>query len=239
MELTWNPWHGCRKYSEGCLHCYVYRRDESIGKDASQIEKTGSFGLPLQRSRGGAYKVAPGTTVYTCMTSDFFLPEADAWREEAWEMIRQRQDVHFYIITKRIVRFSACIPSDWGDGYENVTVCCTMENQKQCDLRFPVFNTLPIRHKHVICEPLLGPIMLEPYLHEGIAQVTVGGESGPAARVCDYDWVLQIRQQCINRGVPFRFKQTGANFLKGGRLYRVERRLQHAQAQKAGLDTAK
>ena len=32
--IIWNPWHGCRKYSEGCERCYVYRRDESIGKDA-------------------------------------------------------------------------------------------------------------------------------------------------------------------------------------------------------------
>ncbi len=35
----WNPWHGCHKISPGCANCYVYRLDESIGKDASIVSK--------------------------------------------------------------------------------------------------------------------------------------------------------------------------------------------------------
>ena len=42
----WNPWHGCRKISPGCQHCYVYRRDASVGRDASVVAKTGDFDLP-------------------------------------------------------------------------------------------------------------------------------------------------------------------------------------------------
>ena len=74
--LIWNPWHGCRKLSEGCRHCYVYRRDAQFGRDSRVVEKTAKFGLPLKRNRRGGY-VLSGGTVYICMTSDFFIGEAD------------------------------------------------------------------------------------------------------------------------------------------------------------------
>ena len=67
-------------------------------------------------------------------------------------------------------------------------------------------------------------------------QVTVGGESGRDARVCDYDWVLKIREQCIKSNVLFHFKQTGAHFRKDGRLYNIPRNQQMAQAHRAGID---
>lgn len=237
MENTWNPWHGCRKYSEGCAHCYVYRRDGSIGKDASVVSRTKAFRLPVERNRAGEYKLPPGSRIMACMTSDFFLDEADGWRAEAWDMIRERSDVHFSIITKRIGRVRSCLPPDWGGGWSNVTLCCTIESQKQCGLRFPVFAELPLRHRQIICEPLLGPVDLSPYLTREVERVIVGGESGPGARVCDYAWVLDIREQCVRAGVKFTFKQTGARFQKDGRLYTIRRMEQYSQAKKAGIST--
>lgn len=234
----WNPWHGCVKYSEGCLNCYVYRRDESIGKDASQVTKTKSFDFPVKVKRNGEFSLPPGSHVYTCLTSDFFIEQADNWRNDAWQFIRKRQDVSFTIITKRIERFANCMPSDWENGYNNVTIGCTMENQKQCDKRFPVFIKLPIKNRFVICEPLLEPIYLEPYLNCYIEYVTVGGESGPSARLCDYNWVLDIRKQCMNKNIPFHFKQTGANFKKDNKIYLIPRKLQEIQARKANIDTS-
>ena len=98
----WNPWHGCLKYSEGCENCYVYRIDASFGRDASRIIKTKDIDLPRRRRKDGRYALQAGEEVYTCLSSDFFLEEADEWRKEAWRMIRSRQDVRFHIITKRI-----------------------------------------------------------------------------------------------------------------------------------------
>lgn len=236
MEGTWNPWHGCKKFSEGCAHCYVYRRDESIGKDASVVTRTKAFRQPVERNRAGEYKIKPGSQLMACMTSDFFLDEADSWREEAWDIIRERRDVRFSIITKRIQRVAQCLPPDWGEGWGNVTLCCTMESQKQCDIRFPVFLKLPLRHRQIICEPLLGPVDLSAYLTSGIEKVIVGGESGPDSRVCDYAWVLAIREQCAQAGVRFYFKQTGARFRKDGRLYTIKRMAQYSQAKKAGIN---
>ena len=232
----WNPWHGCHKISPGCVHCYVYRRDESIGKDASLVTKTADYNLPLKKNRQGEYKLRPEDgTVFACMTSDFFLEEVDAWRQGCWDMIRERQDLKFHVITKRIDRFEQCIPPDWGDGWENVTICSTCENQDRTDYRLPILLNLPIKHREVICEPILGAIHMEKYLATGrIEHVTCGGESGPDARPCDFRWIQEIRRECIRCGVPFTFKQTGAVFIRDGKTYRLDRKDQIPQARKSG-----
>lgn len=144
----WNPWHGCKKISPGCYNCYVYRRDRSFGKDSRIVTKTAMFDLPLKKNRKKEYKLqSEFEPVYTCMTSDFFIEEADEWRSSAWQMIRLRSDLNFVIITKRIERLETCIPNDWNDGYENVTIVCTCENQTKTDERLPIFLRLPIKHK--------------------------------------------------------------------------------------------
>ena len=232
----WNPWHGCRKISDGCQNCYVYRIDASFDRDASAITKTTAYNLPLKKSCNGKYKLMPGETVYTCFTSDFFLEEADNWRIAAWQMIQYRSDLHFFIITKRINRFEVNLPTDWGDGYPNVTIGSTCENQERADYRLPIFLKLPIRHKIIICEPLLEKINLSQWLKPSIENVIAGGESGIEARICDYEWVYDIRTQCSEMKIPFHFKQTGAKFVKDGRLYNIKRQDQHLQAAKAGID---
>lgn len=234
----WNLWHGCHKLSAGCAHCYVYRSDEKRGIDSAAITKTKSFDAPVgRRKRDGEYKIPAGTLVYTCFTSDFFLEDADKWRGEAWDMIRERNDLRFLVITKRIDRFRECLPNDWGDGWDNVTICCTVENQDRADYRLPIFRSAPIKHKRIICEPLLERIDLAPHDIGGWAeQVVAGGESGAGARPCDFDWVMALREECVRQDVSFWFKQTGAKFVKEGRLYPIPRRLQHSQARKAGIN---
>lgn len=236
VEYTWNPWHGCHKLSEGCLHCYVYRTDAKHGKDSFVVAKTQNFRLPIQKARDGSYKIPHGSLVYTCFTSDFFVEDADEWRPEAWRMMRQRSDLHFLFITKRIERFEVGLPEDWGNGYQNVTICCTAENQKRADYRLPLYLAKPIRHKIIICEPLLEQIDLKAYLTSAIEEVIAGGESGNDARICDYAWILSLRSQCMKQGVGFHFKQTGARFRKDGKEYRVPRKYQHIQAAKAAID---
>lgn len=236
MPSNWNPWHGCHKLSPGCQNCYVYRTDSRHDRDASQVYKTGDFDLPLKRRRDGSRSIPEGELVWTCFTSDFLLEDADDWREEAWDCIRRRPDCDFLFITKRIHRLADCLPPDWGEGWENVHICCTCENQDRADFRLPIFRAAPIKHRSIVCEPLLGPIDLSPYLGRWVEQVVAGGESGPEARPCDYGWVLDLRRQCGEADVSFRFKQTGANFVKDGKSYRVLRKYQHAQARKAGID---
>lgn len=236
----WNPWHGCQKISDGCLNCYVYSSDARHGRDSSLCTKNTSFNMPVKRSRNGEYKIPGGEMVWTCFTSDFFLNSADQWRDEAWRMIRERHDLSFFMITKRIDRAEKCFPSDWDDfenGYPNVTICCTCENQKMADYRLPIYLSLPIQNKEIICSPLLEKIDLRKYISSGeIKRVTCAGESGMNARLCRYEWILNIREQCIENKVNFHFQQTGANFEKDGKRYIIPRRHQHSQARKAKLE---
>jgi protein gp37 len=236
-STTWNPWHGCRKLSEGCRHCYVYRRDAKYDIDSTIVRKTKSFGLPLQKKRNGEYKIPAGTSLYTCFTSDFFVEDADSWRSEAWKMIRQRSDLTFLMITKRIDRWNESLPDDWGDGYDHVTICCTIENQDRVDYRLPFYKAASIKHKILICEPLLERIDLRPYdIGSWVEAVVVGGESGEEARPCHFDWVMEIHDLCVKNDISFLFKQTGAKFVKEGRLYHICREIQHSQARKAGIN---
>ena len=236
MQNGWNPWHGCRKISEGCANCYVYRIDALHDRDPETPHRTGAFGLPLKKTRAGEFRVLPGEMLATCFSSDFFLEEADEWRREAWRMIAARPDVTFYFITKRISRFYASLPEDWGEGYPNVRIGCTCENQRRADERLPIFLSLPIAHRFIVCEPLLEAIDLSRYLDSRIEEVSVGGESGEGARVCDFAWVEAIRSACVAANVPFRFHQTGANFRMGTKTYAIPRLKQHEQAKRAGID---
>ena len=238
IYADWNPWHGCTKISPGCKYCYVYRQDEMYGSTlaSSLCRKTGAFALPMKRRRDGSYKIPPGKIVFTCFTSDFLLEDADPWRAECWRMMRQRSDCWFYFFTKRIHRLADCLPPDWGEGYDNVLIGCTVENQDRANYRLPIFLDLPIKHRSIIASPLLERLDLRHYLDDRIEEVATGGESGVEARPCDYDWILDLRRQCVEKDIPFRFHQTGAYFIKDGRMYRVRRRYQLSQARKANID---
>lgn len=230
----WNPWRGCRKCSDGCLHCYIHKGDAKRGVDTAEIVQTKDFRKPAEKLKNGSYKMKSGL-VYTCFSTDFLIEEADGWREECWKMIKERSDCIFLFLTKRIERFEQCIPKDWGDGYENVVVCCTVENQANADRKLAVFQSLPIKHKCITAQPLIGPIDMERYL-DGIESVLVGGESDRDARFLDYNWVLDIREQCIRKNVSFEFRQCGTYFFKDGKQYKLQTKDLCRQARLANID---
>ena len=200
--------------------------------DTDKIVKTDNFYAPVAKNKSGDYKIKPGQTVYLCFSTDFLIEEADAWRLECWQMIRERSDLHFLFLTKRIDRFMNCVPEDWNDGYDNVSVGCTVENQDRADYRLSIFNELPIRHKNIICQPLIEEIDITAY----VELVVVGGESDRKARPLDYAWVLSIREQCIARKVHFEFRQCGTHFIKDGKKYVLAARDLCSQARKANIN---
>ena len=70
----------------------------------------------------------------------------------------------------------------------------------------------------------------------GIEHVSVGGETGREARVCDYDWVLDIREQCLKAGVTFWFKNTGSVFKRDGVIQKVNPYKQNSVAKELGIN---
>ena len=205
----------------------MYRRDESVGKDPSIVRKTDNFDLPIwvlkSGKNRGRYKIHYGSHIYTCFSSDFFHPDADEWRDDAWDMIYERSDCSFFMITKRPERIEKNLPDDWGRGWEHVIIAVTCEDQDMADKRLPIYLSLPLYHHSVMVEPMLSAVDLEPYIkgyraEDGssvIKHVSVGGESGADARVCDYEWVEQIHRQCAENGISFYYHKTGAKLKKG------------------------
>ena len=237
MNDIWNPWHGCRKYSEGCENCYMYFLDSQREKDGSDIYKVKTnFNLPLKKNRNGKYKIPSGSTIRVCMTSDFFLEEADKWRDEVWNMIRTRKDVTFWLQTKRAERVAANLPDDWNDGWENVIMVFTAENQKRADERIPILLNLPFKHKGIMCAPMISEITLDEYLKTGkIEIVLVDGENYEGNRPLYYDWVKKLYDECVKYNVKFDFVGTGNVFIKGGKTYHIPKAYQKVMALKSKL----
>lgn len=230
----WDPWRGCHRCSEGCKFCYIHKGDAKRGVDTNVIVKSERFNAPVARKKNGEYRYKSGL-IYLCFSSDFLLPDADAWRQECWDMIRERTDCQFLFLTKRIERFMDCIPPDWGGGWDNVTVGCSVENQQRADERLSILAQLPIKHKNIICQPMISPIDLEQYL-PGVEFVTAGGESDKFARPMHYEWVLSLREQCVRQNVSFEFRQCGTHFFKDGKAYTLQRKDLFSQARKADIN---
>ena len=233
-KSLWSPWHGCHKCSPGCLNCYVYYLDNIRNKNSNIVTRAKTnFNLPLKKDRQGNFKIPAGTEVATCFTSDFFIEEADSWREEAWEIIKKRPDVNFLICTKRIERFNKCIPNDWKGGYDNVIIAVTCENQQKANERLPILLDIKAKHKYIFVAPILEDIDLSKFLESGkIDTVSVGGESYKNARICNFDWVRNIKKTCDKYNVKFDFHQTDSNFVMNGNQYKIKHRDEYAQAKK-------
>ena len=238
MHDIWNPWHGCIKKSEGCQYCYMYFLDKQRGSDGRRIYKVkNNFDYPLSKDKNGHYKIKSGEIIRVCMTSDFFLEEADEWRKDAWKIIKKRSDVAFMLITKRPERIASVLPPDWGNGYENVFLNITCENQKRADERIPILFELPFKHKGIMAAPFIGAVSLKNYLPAGqIEQVIAGGENYDGSRPLYYEWVKQLYDECVAANVTFCFLETGTNFVKDGKTYHLpNKRLQSVMAYKSGL----
>ena len=94
-DHTLNFWVGCRKVSEGCANCYMFRNMKGFGKDPTEIRRTSKATW-----RTGS-KMKAGDKVFVCSWSDFFIEKADPWRDEAWEVMESRSDLIWIICTKR------------------------------------------------------------------------------------------------------------------------------------------
>ena len=223
-KSIWNTHHGCRKCSEGCRNCYMYALDAKRGVERASSEvyrlSRGLFDYPLKKNRHGEYKIRSGERIMVNMTSDTFIEEADEWREEMWSIIRQRSDVIFWLLTKRPERVYNNLPADWGDGYPNVMMNITCENQDMYNRRIKCFLDIPAKHKGLCIAPILSYIDISYALEsKQIEEVSVGGENYDNPRICDYRWVKRISDICAEYRVNFCWYETGSRLLYNGNVY--------------------
>ncbi len=203
---TWNPITGCSKISRGCKYCYAERIAKRLagrhGYPKNDPFKVTTHPERLHQPVGWKKPLM----IFLCSMSDFFHPKiSDGFIFQILEIIRECPHHTFQILTKRSNRVLQ-ISREIGKWPTNIWLGVTVES-KEYKKRTDHLRQIGASVKFISCEPLLedlGKINLD-----GIDWVIVGGESGPKPRPMNAKWVINIRDQCIARKVPYFFKQWG------------------------------
>jgi protein gp37 len=213
-EATWNPVTGCTKISPGCLHCYAERMAKRL-KGMGNASYANGFELTLQPQmlkRPLEWK-SPKRIFVNSMSDLFHKDVPTEYIEQVFSVMREAHWHQFQVLTKRSARLERLSPTlEWPS---NVWMGVSVES-KEYTFRIDHLRRTSAAVKFLSLEPLLGP--LEALNLSRIDWAIVGGESGPGARPCLREWVVNIRKQCKAARVPFFFKQWGGfNKKKTGR----------------------
>lgn len=225
---THNRWIGCTKVGPGCDNCYaaawdargLQGQETRWGAHAARtLTSAANRRKPLAWDRA-AKAAGERHRVFCASLADVFdnhesiLPE---WRADLWVLIAATPNLDWMLLTKRPGNIAKMLPPDWGHGWPNVWLGCTVVNQTEADRDIPKLLSVPAAVRFLSIEPLLEPVDLvgdqpesgfKPWL-DGIHLVIVGGESGAHARVWPglADAARSIRDQCKAAGVAFFMKQ--------------------------------
>jgi protein gp37 len=205
-----NFWSGCNHVSRECDGCYIFPIIKRQGHDPKKV-RPGSIATISQAFKWNLEAKAAGKNflVFTCSMGDFFHPQGDKWRDNAWDVIRLTPHIYWMILTKRPERILANLPKDWGDGYPNVwlgtTVGCR-ESYKRAD----ILRKIPARIRFISAEPLLESIADIDLT--GIHWLAAGGMSGPrhVQDAMQLEWAAELYDRCKAEGVAYLFKQVSA-----------------------------
>mgnify|MGYP001369183634 CR=1 FL=1 len=219
-DHTFNAWMGCTKVSEGCRHCYA----ETLTRNRMGLQVWGPGSTRQEtkapwanvRAWNRAARKAPGLLgpgrphlVFTGSLMDWAEdhPEAARIRPRLFAAIREAENLHFQLLTKRAHRIADCLPDDWGPGYPNVWLGVSVEDMRVAS-RVDALRQIPAAVRFVSYEPALGP--LDDLDLTGVDWVIYGGESGPGFRPEDKAWARVMRDRCAAEGVAFFHKQSAA-----------------------------
>ena len=226
-DSTFNPWIGCQKISAGCDHCYAETlmdtRYHRVQWGQRKTEATvPSVGTRVRTSE--QYWRQPHTwnrhfaafqakhkrrqRVFCASLADVFDNQVDrTWRRDLWQTIYETQHLDWLLLTKRPENIEPMLPPrHWGDGWPNVWLGTTCEDQAAYDKRWPILRRVPARVRFISYEPALGPLDIR--RHDEMPDWLIcGGESGKGYRPMPEEWADDIRFDCGLLGVPFFMKQ--------------------------------
>lgn len=222
-EITWNPTTGCNRTSPGCDNCYALtlaKRLKAMGQAKYQDdgdERTSGPGFKLTlhpETLADPFKWSGSRTVFVNSMSDLFHEDVTLdFITQVFDVIRATPQHTYQVLTKRSRRLAKL-----GDSLEwpsNLWMGVSIESQSFA-FRANHLRDTPAAVRFLSVEPMLGPV--RPDL-AGIDWVIAGGESGPRARSLDHEWVVALRDQCLDGDVDFFFKQWGGRTPKSnGRL---------------------
>ena len=172
-DHTFNPWIGCTKVSAACDHCYAEVATPTRTLRASGAETWGphaprrrtspaNWKKPLAWNRqaqaeGRRYRVFCASLADVGDNHASILAE---WRADLWHLIAATPNLDWLLLTKRPQNIIKMLPHIWGDGWPNVWIGTTVENQTEADRRIPHLLAVPAAVRFLSMEPLLGPVDL-------------------------------------------------------------------------------
>jgi protein gp37 len=204
-EMTWNPVTGCTKISQGCKHCYAERMAKRLTAMGADRYRNG-FSVTLHPDLVDVPRSwRQPRVVFVNSMSDLFHDDIPlAYIQRVFATMRDCPHHTFQVLTKRSERLVELASHlDWPS---NVWMGVSVEDERVLD-RVSHLQSVPAKTRFLSLEPLIGPLNALPL--EGIHWAIVGGESGPAARPMQKEWVTAILRQCRQAKVPFFFKQWG------------------------------
>jgi protein gp37 len=218
-DHTFNPWIGCQKVSPGCDHCYAEAMMDhrygrvTWGPHGERVRTSDdNWKKPVKwNSEAKAFKREHGRRprVFCASLADVFDNKApSAWRRDLFTLIRGCDGLDWLLLTKRPQNILRMLPPDWDDGYRNVWLGTSAEDQAYFDLRWRFLQKVPARIRFISYEPALGKLRLP---SDGALPdwIISGGESGGGARPVDPRWVRKLIADCRRRGVAVFHKQWG------------------------------
>jgi len=224
-EATWNPVAGCTILSPGCTNCYAMLLASRLAR-MGQDKYIGTTRVTGGRSKwNGTVKTDPtsldiprkwkkGRLIFVNSMSDLFHDAVPLkFIRAVFEVMGGTPQHTYQVLTKRAERLEQLSPElEWP---KNVWMGVSVESAEYM-YRIDHLRRTKAKTKFLSLEPLLGP--LEHLNLDGIDWAIAGGESGPGARPMAIEWVRSIRDQCVEAGVAFHFKQWGGkNKKKTGR----------------------
>lgn len=219
-DHTFNPWIGCQHASPGCDHCYAETlMDRRYGKvewgphgERKRISDRTWKNPILWNAKAREFKNEHGhrPRVFCASLADVFDNKAEpGWRDDLFALIRECRRLDWLLLTKRPQNIAKMLPADWGDGYRNVWLGVTAENQEWFNRRWRILQRIPSRIKFISYEPAIGPLRL-PDQGPLPDWLISGGESGAGARELEPRWICKIIANCRYRGVAVFHKQWGS-----------------------------
>lgn len=220
-DATWNPTTGCDRVSPGCDNCYALvlaKRLKAMGqpkyqRDGDPRTSGPGFGLTVHEDALQIpYTWRAPRRVFVNSMSDLFHPRVPGdFIARVFEVMADTPHHQYQVLTKRPKRAAAMAERlPWR---HNIWLGTSIESNEYVS-RADQLRKIPSAVLFLSCEPLLGPL---PDLDlDGIDWVIVGGESGHAARPMDTAWVADLRDRCLEAGLPFFFKQWGGRTPKAG-----------------------
>lgn len=213
-EFTWNFITGCNKVSPGCKNCYAESFSKRLKAMRQEKYKNG-FQLTLHENLLELpLSWKKPKIIFVNSMSDLFHEQVSFdLIEKAFNVMRKADWHQFQILTKRSERLLELANNiSWPN---NVWMGVSVETEDYTE-RISHLLFTKAKVKFLSLEPLLGP--LNNLNLKGIDWVVVGGESGPKSRPIEKEWVVSIKNQCLENKVPFFFKQWGGvNKKKNGR----------------------